>query len=187
MGGHTTEKTGIVKGLAKQEARLNQLPDDVDIIHLRPGYFMENLFGNIGIIKNFGINGSSMQGNLPLRMIATQDIAEVAAKYLSQPDFKGKTVLPLMGPRDYTMAEVTTELGKAIGLPELQYVVFPEEQAKTGMLQWGISESMANSYIELNQGMNEGVFQFDERKPETTTPTSIETFAQTFAYVYNNN
>ncbi|TAN42334.1 MAG: NAD-dependent epimerase/dehydratase family protein, partial [Nitrospirae bacterium] len=46
QGAHLTEGTGPVKGLHDQEERLNRLPD-VNILHVRPTYFMENLLMNI--------------------------------------------------------------------------------------------------------------------------------------------
>ena len=54
--------------------------------------------------------------------------------------------------------------------------------ALTGM---GVSESVANDYIDMVKGMNEGRMQEDiKRTPETTTKTSIEDFSMTFAAAY---
>ena len=117
--------------------------------------------------------------------IATKDIAVVAAEYLANPAFTGKTVRALLGPRDYTMAEVTKALGTAIGKPDLPYVGFSFSDAIGGMMGAGISQSVANSYIGLMEGINEGVFGLEERNKETTTPTTIEEFASQFAMVYN--
>jgi len=51
----------------------------------------------------------------------------------------------------------------------------------------GISESIADSYVELSDGINTDVFNTETRDAKSTTPTTIEEFAQTFAYVYNLN
>src|SRR5262252_8490739 len=51
VGGHTEEHTGMVAGLARQEARLQQL-EGIDVLILRPSYFMENFLSNISLIKN---------------------------------------------------------------------------------------------------------------------------------------
>lgn len=184
VGGHTEEKTGIVAGLARQEARLRQLTG-LDILILRPTYFMENLYGNIGMIKNMGINGSAIDADKPMPLIATKDIAAVAAEYLANPSFSGIAVRALLGPKDYTMAEVTKALSTAIGKPELPYIRFSVPDAVGGMMGAGISESVAYSYIGLMEGINEGVFSHEPRNSETTTPTTIEEFAKEFAAVYN--
>jgi uncharacterized protein YbjT (DUF2867 family) len=178
VGGHTEEKTGIVAGLARQEQRLNAL-EGVDVLHLRPSYFMENLMNNIGMIKGMNINGSAIAGDHPFPIIATADIARVAAEKLENSDWSGKSVLPLLGPKDYTMNEVTAALAMAIGKPNLPYITFPYDQAREGMKQAGLNDSFAEAYIGLSQGINEGVFNNEKRDARSTTPTTIETFAST--------
>lgn len=186
VGGHTEEHVGIVAGLARQEIRLKQLPD-VDVLILRPTYFMENLLSNISIIKNMGINGSSLSPEISYPIIATQDVARVAAEKLNNLDWRGKTILPLLGPRDYSMNEVTKTLGIAINKPDLAYVQFPYDQAKQAMMQWGISESVAGAFVGLTEGINLGYFNTERRDNASTTPTTIEEFSRTFAHVYNLN
>jgi uncharacterized protein YbjT (DUF2867 family) len=186
VGGHTEEHTGMVAGLARQELRLTQL-GDVDVLILRPSYFMENFFSNISLIKNMGINGSTILGEKHFPIIATADIAKTAAAKLNDLSWKGKAVLPLLGPKDYSMSEVTRVLGAAINKPDLQYVQFPDEQAKQSMIEWGISESVAEAFVEMTGGINLGYFNTEKRDANSTTQTTIEEFAKTFAYVYNLN
>jgi uncharacterized protein YbjT (DUF2867 family) len=186
VGGHTEEKTGIVAGLARQERRLNNLTD-VNILHLRPSYFMENLLGNIGMIKGININGSPLIVDKRFPIIATEDIAKVAAQKLESLNWTGSSVQPLLGPKDYTMKEVTSALGKAIGNPELKYVQFPYDQAKQAMMQMGLNESFADAYNGLSEGINEGVFNLEKRDANSTTPTTIEQFADTvFVKAFNS-
>jgi uncharacterized protein YbjT (DUF2867 family) len=186
IGGHTEEHTGIVAGLARQERRLKQL-QNVEVLILRPGYFMENLLSNIGLIKSKGINGSPIKPDMKFPMIATQDVANVAAEKLDKLEWNGNTILALLGPRDYDMTEVTKALAEAIGKPHLPYIQFPYEQAKHGMTQIGFSESIAESYIEMIDAINSGIFNLEKRDAESTTPTTIEEFSKTFASVYNLN
>jgi len=186
VGGHTEEHTGMVAGLARQELRLKQLAD-VDVLILRPSYFMENFFSNISLIKNMGINGSTIFSEKHFPIIATVDIAKTAAELLDDLSWRGKAILPLLGPKDYNMSEVTRALGAAINKPELQYVRFPDDQAKQSMIQWGISESVAQAFVEMTEGINLGYFNTEKRDSNSTTETTIEEFAKTFAYVYNLN
>lgn len=185
VGGHTEEKTGVIAGLARQEQRLNAL-DGVNVLHLRPSYFFENLLGNIGMIKGMGINGSAIRGDQAFPLVATKDIAEVATKKLLALDFTGKSILPILGAKDYSMNDVTKALGAAIGKPDLNYVTFPYDQARGAMVQGGLSESVADGYIVMSEGINTGVLNTEIRTAESTTPTTIEEFATTiFAHVYN--
>lgn len=186
VGGHTEEKTGIVAGLARQEQRLNAL-EGVNVLHLRPSYFFENLLGNIGMIKGMGINGGAIDGSVSFPLVATKDIADVATQKLLALDFSGKSVLPILGPKDYSMAEVTKALGSAIGKADLNYVTFPFDQARGGMVQMGMSESVADAFIGLSEGINTGVFNYETRTTVSTTPTTIEEFATSlFAPIYNS-
>jgi uncharacterized protein YbjT (DUF2867 family) len=188
VGAHLNEGAGVVQGLHDMEQKLNKI-SGLNVLHLRPSYFMENLFGQIGMIRGMGIVGSAVRGDLSFAMIATQDIAEYAAKRLLSLNFWGINVQYLLGPSNVTLTEVTESLGKELGKPELKYVQFPYDQAKKGMMEMmGISENVAHLYNEFIEGMNKGsVFADMKRDAESTTPTSVEEFAKTFTYVYNLN
>lgn len=185
QGAHLPSGNGPVAGLYRQERRLNALPG-IHVLHLRPGYFMENHLANIGMIKSMGILGGSLKPDVKVAQIATRDIAEHAVKRLLKSDFQGQSVQDLLGPRDISMQEVTAVLGKAIGKPELPYVQFPEEDALKGMMGAGLSRSMAESYVEMNRAFNEGALGKVVRNPESTTPTTIEEFAPIFARAYQS-
>jgi len=186
-GAHLPEKTGPVKGLYDVEQQLNKLYG-VNILHLRPTYFMENLLANIGLIKNTGMNGGGIKGDVKFAMIATKDIAPVAADHLLKRDFSGKTVHELLGERDISMDEVTQVFGEKIGKPDLGYVQFSAEDAKKGMMDFGLSDDVSDQMIELDQAINDGIFAVNQpRTTQNTTGTAIEEFADFFAQVYENS
>jgi uncharacterized protein YbjT (DUF2867 family) len=184
LGGEVPKGTGPIAGLHRQEERLNQLPSNV--LHLRPTYFLENFYGSIPMIKEMGINGSSISADLKLPMIATRDIGEAAADALLKLNFQGKSTRLLLGERDLTMVEVTKILGTAIGNPGLPYIHFSYEDAEKGMIASGISPDVARSYNEMSKALNEGLISW-ARTRENTTPTSVEEFAKQFAHVYQSN
>ena len=187
QGAHTEEKTGIVAGVARQEKRLNAL-EGVNVLSLRPTYFMENTFNAIGMIKHSGINGSALKADVEMTMIATRDIAKVAAEKLLNLPFAGKSHLDLLGDRNYTQIEVTQIIGAAIGKPELPYVEFSYADQKAGLVQYGISESVADAYVGLYEGINIGQLSHGVRNAETTTPTSFEWFVENiFKHAYAAN
>lgn len=184
VGAHLSEKVGPVTGLYDQEQRLNALKD-VHVVHLRPGYFMENLLWNVGLIKTAGINGSPLRADLPIPMIATKDISADAVRLLLAPNFSGKTARELLGQRDLTMAEVTRVIGQAVGKPDLKYVQFPYDEAEKAMLGMGLSAGVAEAYIEMYKAFNDGrVRPTENRSAANTTPTSIEAFSKTIAEAY---
>ncbi|MBD2723693.1 NmrA family NAD(P)-binding protein [Hymenobacter armeniacus] len=179
IGAEQPTGTGPVVGLHHQEARLNAI-EGLAVAHLRPAYFMENLLANVGMVQHMGIIGSATRPDVAFPMVATRDIAAKAAELLSGPALEGHTVHYLLGPRDYSMAEATAILGRAIGRPELPYVPFPYADARQGMVGAGLSENMADLYIEMTQHINEEKSMTKgPRTAETTTPTTLEEFAQT--------
>jgi len=185
-GAHLSENTGPIKGLRDQEQRLNQL-DAVHILHLRPTFFMENLLMNIDMIKNMGINGGHIRGDLPFAMIATKDIAKVAAQHLLERNFSGKTVRELLGPRDISLEEATRIIGEKIGKSDLLYVHFSREDYIKGLLQAGLTKDMAEQLAELDAGINDRLFASDEpRTQENRTSTDFKQFADFFAQIYKS-
>ncbi len=184
QGGDLESGTGPIAGLHAQEERLNGLPG-VHVLHLRPTYFMENLLMNIDLIRKMGIMGSAVKGDVPLAMIATRDIASYAAERLDRLDFTGKTVRDLLGPRDITMNEAATVIGKAIGRPGLTYAAFPPDDALKGMVAAGLSPDLSRLYVEMSEAINRGVLTSGaKRTRETSTATTIEEYAREFAGIF---
>jgi len=184
QGAHLPEGTGPIAGLHDQEERLNVLTG-VNVLHLRPGYFMENLLITIDLIRKMGIMGSAVRGDIRFAMIATKDIAAHAAGRLLERDFAGTAVQDLLGERDVSMQEAAVAIGAKIGIPDLQYVTFPYEDAEKAMIGMGISQDVSRRYIEMSKAMNEGRFSVGlSRDRGNTTATSIEEFADIFARAY---
>lgn len=186
LGAHLPDKTGPVTGLYDQEQRLNKL-DRVNVLHLRPTYFMENLMAFIPMIRNMGMAGSAVKGDIAFPMIAAKDVAKEAAERLIMLDFSGHIVKELLGQRDLTMNEAMRVLGEAARIKNLKYVEFPYDEAEKAIQQAGLSPDMARSYIELQRCVNEGIAITDAvRTPDNTTETSIEEFARVWASVYDS-
>lgn len=184
QGAELSAGTGPILGAHDHELRLNGLVG-VNVLHLRPTYFMENLLMNIPLINEKGIAGSAVRGDQKFAMIATKDIAARVAKHLVRKDFDGKTVRDLLGERDLTLNEAISVIGRRIGLTDLKYVQFPYDEAAKGMVAMGISTDMSRRYIEMSKALNDGLFAVNRpRTAENTTPTAIEEFADTFAAAF---
>jgi uncharacterized protein YbjT (DUF2867 family) len=177
IGADQPAGTGPIAGLHRQEGRLRSL-EGVDVLALRPGFFFENHFETLGLIKHQGINGGAVAPDTSLPMIATIDIAEAAAEALLAGDFSGFVVRELLGPRDLTMAEANGIIGDAIGNPDLPYVQFPYEDFEASLAQMGISASIAALYSEMARAFNDGMVRsLEGRSAANTTTTSLEAFA----------
>ncbi len=186
LGADLPAGTGPIAGLHAQEERLKKL-SGVNLLLLRPTYFFENHLGTLKLIKHQGMNGGATAADVPIPMIATRDIAQVAAAALKTRDWKGVTVRELLGQRDLTLNEVTRIIGAKIGKPDLRYVQFPYAEFEKAMTQMGFSPSVAAGYSEMSRAFNEGTIKSREgRGPANTTPTSFESFAAVIAQAYQS-
>jgi uncharacterized protein YbjT (DUF2867 family) len=184
QGADLPRGSGPILGLHDQETRLNVLRG-VNVLHLRPTYFMENLLANVPLIHEHGFAGSAVRGDLKFAMIATADIAERAAGHLLARDFSGSSVRDLLGQRDLSLQEAFTVIGRRIGILDLAYRQFSPEEFDQALINMGMSRDMSRLMIEMSEALNRGLFAVNRpRNPDNTTPTSIESFAGWFAEVY---
>lgn len=187
IGAHLTQEAGVVQGLYDFEQKLNKF-NNANCVYLRAGYFMENLFNSIGLIKSMGINGSPLEPNSLMPYTATKDIADKAVEFLLDLNFNGKVIQYVLGSRDLTPLEQTKIIGEAIGKPDLAYVQFSYEDSEKAMVGAGMSVDVAKSMVQLMQSINEKLIYVPNlRNAENTTPTSLEEFAKSFAEVYRRS
>ncbi len=179
------EGTGPIKGAYDTEQKFNQI-EGANILYLRPAFFMENMLMQVDAIKHMGFMGSPSMADVPMPMIATKDIGNYAAKRLLALDFYGKSTQELLGQRNVSYNEVAEIFGKAIGKEDLKYMQTPYEDTVNAMTGMGLSQDVAESFVEMSRAFNEGTASnLEERSQANTTPTTIEEFANIFAAVYN--
>ena len=177
FGADKPEKTGPIVGLHVFEEKLSRNAG-LNALYLRPGYFMENLLPQVGVVRSMGMMAGPLKGDLALPMIATRDIGEYAAGALLELKFSGKQTRELLGPRDVTMKEAAAIVGSAIGKPGLSYTHAPAIMLKPAMVGMGISANMVDLILEMAEAFNSGYAKALERRaPENTTPTGLDWFA----------
>ncbi|MBK9973632.1 MAG: NmrA family NAD(P)-binding protein [Planctomycetes bacterium] len=180
-GAQHNKGTGPIAGLHDIEQKLNAALKETggNITHLRPGSFMENWFMSVGSIKDQGAVYAPIKGDEKMPMIATADIATVAADVLADPKWSGNNVRELLGPRDYTYAEGVKIISEALGKP-VKFVQVPPEQALQAMTAMGLSANVASTYVEMYAGVQNGLVKaLEARNARNTTPTKLEDFART--------
>jgi len=178
---------GPVSGLGEWEQQLQNVPD-LNVLALRPGYFLENLYASIPQIKGLRSFGSALLKDLKIPLTHTRDIADAAVKGLLALNFEGFSREFVGGANDYTMEEVAKAIGEAIDMPDLQYIQYAAEDAKNGMIGAGVPKQVAEGYIKLFDGLNSGKYLADfNRTAENTTKTSLQDFTAEFALAYQNS
>jgi len=185
IGAQAPTGTGPILGVRDAERKLNAV-ERLNVLHLRPAFFMENHLSSVEMIQMLGIFGGALKPDLKIPMIATRDIGANAAERLLKLDFSGKQTQELLGERDLNMTEVAAIISRAIGKPDLRYLQFTYEQVEQALVQMGLAAKTAAYFIEMFQGLNNGIVAgLDSRNGTNTTATSLETFVKdVFAPAY---
>jgi uncharacterized protein YbjT (DUF2867 family) len=176
VGAHLGKGTGPILGLHDAEKIFAQVTKGLTI--LRPGWFMENYFWDLDSIKKANSIFMPLSGDVTVPMIATADIAERAARVITGPAPSRPTIVPLHGPKDYSMDECARIISRVIG-KEVKHVQVPPAKAKEAMIGMGASENVADTMLEMYAGFQAGKIMDEvKRSAETTTPTTFETFVK---------
>jgi uncharacterized protein YbjT (DUF2867 family) len=179
-------KTGPILALHDFEKKLATL-NGKNMLILRPVVFLENFLMLTGLIHSMGFLAGGIKGDIKMPMIAARDIGEVAANSLLTGDFSGTEIRELHGERDLSFEDAAHSIGVAIGKPKLSYQRFPNFMVEQALKQMGVSSKTATLMSEMTDAANDGLLvQQQPRSSKTTTPTSIEIWAQeVFVPVYN--
>jgi len=170
------DNAGPISGLGEIERRLNEVAENV--VHLRPGFFMENFLMQLESIKNDGAVYDLIPGDIPYPMIATQDIGAVAAELLRETKFSGQNIRGLHGPAHLTYVEAAKTLSDSLGKPVKLYQI-TADQAYQAFIGMGATSGFANGLVEMYQALARPGALTEERTPQTTTPTTLREWSDT--------
>jgi len=185
IGAHLPQGGGLSSLYYYVEQELNKL-ENVDVVHLRPGSFYFNFFGNIEMIKHMSVIGNNYAATA-LPLTHPMDISVAAFEELMALNFKGKRVRYVVSD-ELSTDNIATVLGEAIGKPDLKWVKFGDEDALNGLLQAGLTKDVASNLVEMGQGVESGLGFTDylQHKPILGSH-KFEEFAKEFASAYANS
>lgn len=115
IGSDVRGSTGHFEGFHHLDETLDTLAE-IDLVHLRAGWFMENLLFWAGAAARHERIGWSIDPAVKLPWIATRDIAGIAARELNDPTGERRVVREV-GAEDLSMPEVATILAEQTGRP----------------------------------------------------------------------
>jgi uncharacterized protein YbjT (DUF2867 family) len=158
VGAHLPEGTGPIRVVRYGEQQLGAAAKNLTI--LRPPSFFENWQPVLGAAKAQGALPSFLAPGRKIPMISTRDIGRIAAERLIAGG-KGRTVLELSGPEDYSPNDVAAALGKI-----LMHPVTVQQAPLTAVVptykSFGFSDDAARLFEEMYRGFEQGTIDFEK-------------------------
>ena len=179
MGSDVDGKTGHFELFHHLDQKLNEL-NDIDLVHLRAAWFMENTLQWTPSVAKYGRFAWSSEPELKMPWVATDDIAGLAAKELTN-STGGHRVIREVGSEDLTMNELAEIIGREIGEPvEYRFVDRSRKDIEDAYLaRFGTPEHWLDDSRSAD-ALNHGVVGFhggSDVRP--LLPTTMETFIRT--------
>jgi uncharacterized protein YbjT (DUF2867 family) len=175
LGAGASEDLGTVTFVGTVESIFNQTCSNV--LHLRPGYFMENFLGQVKFIEQDNAVYFPYANDHDIPWISTDDIGDEAAKYLLDDRWAGQWTRNLMGPENLTLPETTAIVSRVLNR-SIEYVQVTVESIQQQLSLTGatpdVQRELGNLFRAL--GNPDGIYA-TARTPEAITPTTFEQFA----------
>jgi uncharacterized protein YbjT (DUF2867 family) len=154
---------------------------------LRPQSFMQNTLLLAHMVAATGTIYQPFKDGR-LGMINARDIAEVAARVLTEEGHEGR-VYTLTGPAAISFHDVAQALSEVLGTA-VRYIDVSLEAAKEAMLRRGVPEWLADALNEYAKAHSEGYSDFttdDVARLTGHRATSYEQFAHDFAQAFRGD
>ena len=140
-----------------------------------PG-FMENILRDLDGLRDRGILAQPYEPDRIVPLVATRDIAAVAAGLLSDRGWEGQQNLPVFGPDRLTPRQIADVIGEVLKR-EVTYTQVPLDALSAGMIAHGASEAVVHDMVEMTTAQNAGIYASDQAIA-VPTPTSLRTWCQ---------
>ena len=149
---------------------------------LRPHYFMQNIFANIGGIKSEGKMYLGM-GQGSLGMIDVRDISDSFVALLLKGGHENEIYTPT-GPESLTFSEAAGIISAGTG-KTVEYVPIPIEAVGDAVLQAGWGDWGAQVMMDYSRAYSEGWGDFTNDDVEMITGKRARSFSQFFDEVFS--
>ncbi len=176
IGAGAKPNLGTVSLSGDVEALFNQTA--ANVVHLRPGYFMENFLAQIETIQSDRIVRFSYPSDHDIPWISTDDIGDVAAHYLLDRRWAGQWTRNLMGAENLTLLETSAILSQVLNYL-IEYAQVSIESLQQQVAAMGATTEVQREMGDLFRALGDpdGVYAA-ARTPEATTPTTFEQFVK---------
>ena len=158
------------------ERRFNET--GASVVHLRPGYFMQNFLLQANAIRTQGVVSFPYAEDHDIPFVSAADIAAVAAQYLLSAEWAGQWNCNLMGAANLTLPECAALISEAWGHP-VAYRRQSYEELQRDLAGFGVPPHAQQELAALFQALGDpnGAYA-TPRTPEAVTPTTFQEFVR---------
>ncbi|ATL49363.1 NAD-dependent dehydratase [Chitinophaga caeni] len=183
-GAHLSKGTGFITGSYEVEQLFNQL-QNLQVTHIRPGFFYYNLYRYIDMIKEIGCIGTNFGQEDRLILVSPYDIAMVISEELVKTGSIER--VRYVASDERTCNEIASVLGEAIGMAGLTWEYIDDQTVMKKLINSGMPASAAEALVELGAATHKGLLREDiDIHPPRFGRVKLEEFAKEFARVYHS-
>jgi uncharacterized protein YbjT (DUF2867 family) len=139
--------------------------------------FMDNLLRQVESIRNHGTFFLPISGDLKQPSACTRDIAATAARLLLDPSWSRVDSVPVLGPEDLSYNDMAEIMSVVLEKP-VRFQQISTDALKARLLQAGMSDAMAQAYVDMWVAYGLGLDTAEPRTPQATTPTSFRQWCE---------
>ncbi|MCB1217854.1 NAD(P)H-binding protein [bacterium] len=185
LGAELGSETGLIYGYHLVERQLSGLVPDV--LHLRCAYFMENFLTCLMSIDAERRICRPVSAGRSFPMVATADVARIAAAVLLSRDWQGQQVQLVLGPADLSLAEAVHILAEELG-HELDYEQHDGAACLAQLTGLGLGDSMAGLLVRTYEWIEQAAPDYAaQRDPREHWQCDFRSFVRgTFAPIFRS-
>jgi uncharacterized protein YbjT (DUF2867 family) len=141
--------------------------------------FIDNLLRQSRAIKEHGTFFGTLSADRALPVVATRDIAAIAARLLLDGMWTGQEEVPLLGPEDLSHNDMAAIAADVLGTP-VRYQQIPLQAFRDQFTGSGGSEAMAQAMLDMMIANDNGLDQGVARTPQHAidTPTTFRQWCE---------
>jgi uncharacterized protein YbjT (DUF2867 family) len=139
--------------------------------------FMDNVLRQVAVIRDQGRYFGPSEPGRKMPTCATRDIAAAATRLLLDDTWSGVAETPVLGPENLSMLDEVRIMSEVLGRP-VEYVRTPLDAFKAQFLAAGLSESMAQAFVDMARAKDEGLDEGVARTPQTASPTTFRRWCE---------
>jgi uncharacterized protein YbjT (DUF2867 family) len=168
MGGGN-EHAGHLSAAIASEAGL--VASGAAVRAIAPPYFMENFLGQAEAIQG-GVIALPNEADRILPVVATDDLAALAAELLIDGSWTGVARLPISSPDSLTPVGIAETVGRAIG-HEVTFQQVPTDKYGEMLRGFGLPAAWADGLVEMARAQNAGFYDAEVEPARGLAPTSL--------------